>query len=259
MDFTDRRFDEADATGQRMSFTVHHLIRVARDNQKALEEMLSSLERGPLPLGTSFDQRSRTVSTWFGFWSLTMHGSGSDGRYGVAWQEQRQHGERLKLIVKIGRVEDSPSVLDAEAHHREVNRRYLDEAHALGMAQKSLTAKPNLTIEIPKLCSLEVEDTPDVPNYHLLNWRWLSGIQHGDMGAVLNMSDKKYQLPLPGGMTAQVSVNDQSLVNACYSAAAMQLAAMNLYIGDAPQPPSLSETMTPLDIAEATRIAGLET
>ena len=82
-------------------------------------------------------------------------------------------------------------VLRAEARDREIKRRYEDEATVLNMSRKDLTAKVILTDEIPRLRSLTAMEGVH-PDFHLLKWRELSGVQHGEMGAMNLLSDTNY-------------------------------------------------------------------
>lgn len=229
MDFTDRKFDEASATGRRAYINAHAFISVARDNQKALEAML--LASGVRPYAPWNLIRPSFEAAFYVVWMLEPNEGRERMRRAlrIAWEEQRNHGLRLGLKVDIANAKGQPDVLKAEQRHRDIKKSYVDEANAVGMSQKQVSEKPNLTTEIPKLESLKGR-TPGEEKFHLLIWRELSGIQHADMGAGLGLSDKTYRLKIPGGYTAVVSINDESFMTACYSSALMQLTAMNLYI-----------------------------
>lgn len=228
MDFTDRKFDEATLTGQRMYIQAFSLIRAARDNQKALEEMLP---RGARPHAPWNLVRPSFEASFYAVWMLEPQDQRTRFQRAlrIAWDEQRQHRNRLKLMVEIAGAERHPDVQKTEAKDRSIKKRYEEEAHRVGLSAADLGKNPVLTEEIPKLRSL-TDLTGVDPKYHTLKWRELSGIQHGDLGAILALSDKQYRLKIPGGSTAVLSLNDDSFVATCYSAAAMQLAAMRLYV-----------------------------
>ena len=229
MGFTDRKFDEVSRTGQRMYIQARHFIQTARDNQKALEEMLASI--GARPYAPWNLVRPAFESSLYAIWMLEPDNQRERLRRSlrIAWEEQRQHTARLKLIVKISGAAGHDDVLRAEARDREIKRRYEDEATVLNMSRKDLTAKVILTDEIPRLRSLTAMEGVH-PDFHLLKWRELSGVQHGEMGAMNLLSDTNYGLKIPGGFTAVISLNDNSFVATCYSAAAMQMTAMSLYV-----------------------------
>ena len=132
-------------------------------------------------------------------------------------------------MVKIADAAGRDDVLRAEARDRKIRQRYEEEARALNLNSRSLGAKVVLTDEIPKLGSLTAKEGVH-PDFHLLTWRELSGIQHGDMSTMTFLSNTDYRLKIPGGFTAVVSLNDNKFVAACYSAAAMQSTAMSLYV-----------------------------
>lgn len=225
MDFTDRRFDEASKTGRRAYIQAHGLISVARDNQKALEEMLRGGVRPYAPWNLI---RPAFEAGFYAVWMLEPDESRERLRRALrlAWDQERTHGVRLALKTEIAGLGGHPQVLAAEQRDREIKKAYLVEAHAIGLSQKQVTQNPNLTQEILRLASA----TSTESKFHLLTWRELSGIQHADMGAALGVSDAKYRLQIPGGYSAVVSINDESFVRACYSSVSMQLTAMTLYI-----------------------------
>lgn len=230
MDFTDRRFDEATPTGRRIYFNAVHVLNVAEDNQLALEDML--LNRGIPPFAAWSLIRPAFENAFYAVWLLEPDDSRERCRRALRmdWQEQRAHSVRLKLKIELTHTEGTPAALQAEAADREIRHRYENEAHKVGLGLPMLRAKINLTAELPKLTSLPAGDSGEVPRFHLLQWRMISGTQHGDVGAVLNLSDAEYRLPVPGGQSATISVNDDSFIAACYSAAIMQWTALQLYI-----------------------------
>lgn len=233
MDFTSRKFDEANRTGQRAYIQALHFIKSARDNQKALEALLRIRASPHAPWNLI---RPAFESSFYAVWILEPEDSRVRKRRAlrIAWSEQRQHRNRHKLMVELAHAAGHPSVLKAEEQDRLIKRRYEEEAHAVGMGTKELGQEPNMTDEIPKLTSLVAGE----PKFHLLKWRELSGIQHSDMGAMLKLSDKTYKLRIPGGYTATLALNDDDFVATCYSAAVMQMTAMRLYIRRSTETPS---------------------
>ena len=230
MDFTDRLFDEATPTGRRVYFNALHSLNVAEDNELALESML--LDRGIPPFAAWSLLRPAFENAFYAVWLLEPDDSRERGRRALRmdWQEQRAHSIRLKLKIELTGTDGTPAALEAESSDREIRRRYENEAHKVGLGLPMLRAKINLTEELPKLNSLPAGHSGEAARFHLLQWRLLSGTQHGDVGAALNLSDAEYRLPVPEGLSATISVNDDSFVTACYSAAIMQWTALNPYI-----------------------------
>lgn len=229
MDFTDRHFDEAGRTGRRMWIHTHSYLGAARDNQLALEDMLrGGFVRTHAPWNFV---RPAFEAAFYVVWLLAPDDGRERMRRGLrlAWAEHKAHTTRFKLMVKMAHAEGHGEVLKAEAKDRDVRRRYVEEAQVVGMSEKKLGEAVNITKELPKLTDV-FDREPYEAEFHLLKWRELSGIQHADMGAMLRGSDTEYKLTIPGGSTATVTINDDAFTSACYSAAGMQVTAMNLYI-----------------------------
>lgn len=227
MDFTDRRFDEATRTGQRMYIHAYSFIKVARDNQKGLEELLGVAARPYAPWNLI---RPAFESSFYVVWMLEPQDKRTrlQRALRIAWEEQRQHRNRFELMVDLAKAHSHEDVLSAEAKDRDIKHRFEEEAREVALSRAGLGRSPKLTEELPKLVTL-ANLNPDQPKFQLLKWRELSGIQHGDMGAFARLSDKQYGLKIPGGHVVEVSLNDDNFVAACYSSALMQLHALQLY------------------------------
>ncbi|MFC6358571.1 hypothetical protein [Luteococcus peritonei] len=230
MPLTDRAFDERDKTGQRAYIHASTFIGVARDNQKALEEMLQS--GSPIRPHAPWNLiRPAFEAAFYPVWMLSPDTREERLRRAlrVAWSEQKSHTARFDLKVKLAKADDHEEVAKARARDGQIRQRYIEEATSLGMTKDQMGQKIVVTNELPKLTSV-FDRFPDEATFHLLRWRELSGVMHGDMGATLGLTDKAYRLDIPGGSTAVVSLNDDAFVTACYASALMQLTAMNLYI-----------------------------
>lgn len=136
------------------------------------------------------------------------------------------HSTLLSELAAIhGEAEDSK----AAAVHKEHTERYLAEAHVVGLSRRDLTKKIVLTEELAKLAWVQ-EAEPGTAELLTYTWRELSGLQHGDVGTQVGVSDLDYRLEIPGGFTAAVSINDDSFIRAATVTARLQLEALRLYV-----------------------------
>lgn len=88
----------------------------------------------------------------------------------------------------------------------------------------------NLVDEIPKLQTLLASYGAQGAALFVSTWRRLSGFQHGMSYALQAGSKSTRSIKIPGGEHVFLTIDDEDFINTAKFTAAMQVAALRLYI-----------------------------
>ncbi|ROR55446.1 hypothetical protein EDD41_2720 [Luteococcus japonicus] len=231
---SERRFDEATATGRRTYITARSFMAAARDSNRALVKMLQM--DGIRPFATWSAIRPAFECAFYAAWMLEPDLGHSRMKRGlcIAINEHKSHAQRRKLQKEIALAwgdvpADHPDLVRVAEINREHEALYTAEANALGLTYQKAGAKVNIVDELPKMSFGDITD-PWVPKWMTLVWRELSAATHGDQGAIVGLSDRQQSFEIPGGQHVLLSPNDDSLMGAMYASVGMQRRAMELFI-----------------------------
>ncbi|MEA5052441.1 MAG: hypothetical protein VB093_03205, partial [Propionicimonas sp.] len=123
-------------------------------------------------------------------------------------------------------VNSMQEIAETESQHSTTCRREVDE---LRLAINKVTSGPNIIDIIPKLSSL-VTLGDEAIAYVLGTWRHLSGMQHGQLHAVVAASDLRDSQEIRGGFQSIVSARDGWFYNTCVISSLLQKLAMSAFI-----------------------------
>jgi len=113
---------------------------------------------------------------------------------------------------------------------------YQRDALALGVGWSKVKNKIVTADELLKLTFVRVDPSKVLGPLMLLNWRQLSGYQHGHISAILGGSTKTTEVDIPGGAQAQLTIDDSSFEGALQGAALIQVWAIETFIRRCRQP-----------------------
>ncbi|MFC9694658.1 hypothetical protein ACFTSF_39290 [Kribbella sp. NPDC056951] len=206
-----RAFDEAQPAGHRTYMGVTRYLNVARDNHEAL---LGLLEHHGATMWAPWSLLRPTFeSSFLAAWLLDPE----DGR------ERRARGLRCEIVdaheqrkyrAEFKVLQQAKDLLAASEKKWESGslKTYRTEAAALGRTFDQLRQRIDVAGELPKLSF--VREQKQLSPFLVATWRQLSGFEHGFGWALLSGTDRKVEVEIPGGVDAQLVINDESFVNA---------------------------------------------
>jgi hypothetical protein len=207
---TARAFDEAKPAGPRTYIEVERFLNVARDNHYALTGLLT--KHGATVWAPYSLLRPIFETSFLAAWILDPADSANRRTRGLRCEvrdarEQRTH---LASFEALPEVRDLIRQLE---HRDEIGsmRTYRAEAAALGIRWDRLGQKVNLVDEIPKLSAVQAGD---LAPFVVATWRMLSGYEHGLSWASMRGSDTYRVAEIPGGVSMQMTINDDAFIMA---------------------------------------------
>ena len=220
-----RSFDESQVAGHRTYMGATRYLGVARDNHEALLALLQ--HHGATMWAPWSLLRPTFESSFLAAWLLDPE----EGR------ERRARGLRCEILDALERRKHravfnafpQARTLVEESEKQWENgplKTYRAETTALGYSFDRLRQKIDVTAELPKLSF--VRDQKQFSPFLVATWRQLSGFEHGFGWAVLSGSDRKVEVNIPGGIDAQLVINDESFVHAAKSTYFLLLSACRL-------------------------------
>jgi hypothetical protein len=225
-----RAFDESQTAGPRTYMEAQRYLAVARDNHEAL---LALLEHRGATLWAPWSLLRPTFEASFrAAWILDPEDGRERRVRGLRCEvldayEQRRHrgalkkipNEELRELIRAGEAE-------AEAEGGALST-YRAEAAALGRAFDTLHQKIDVIAELPKLSFLKA--LSDFGPFLEAIWRQLSGFEHGLGWALLSGTDRKTEVPVPGGAGLHLVIKDEAFVNAAKFSYFLLLSACRLF------------------------------
>jgi hypothetical protein len=221
-----RSFDEAQVAGPRTYMNTTRYLSVARDNHEAL---LALLKHYGATLWAPWSLLRPTFeSAFLAAWILDP----DDGR------ERRARGLRCEILDAYQQrryraafkvLPQARKLIEASEDHMERGslKTYRTEAAALGRTFDRLRQSIDVTAELHRLSF--VRDQSQIGPFLEATWRQLSGFEHGFGWALLSGTDRKVEVEIPGGVDAQLVINDESFVNAAKSTYFLLLFACRLF------------------------------
>jgi hypothetical protein len=227
---TSRRVDESRAGGHRLYAGAERHLSAAWDCHAALPVVLNQHGATQSAMWTLL--RGQFECSFYALWLLDPTDSAERVLRGIQleWLSSEQSRKYYSELL-----DDSEFPINDEdrARHRaerqalvaEHDRTYAAECLAVGKRWK----KPPDVDVTRQLGSLS---TIPVPAKRLLLrhvWRSLAGLQHGDIGALLRVSDRTEAEPTTGGQMLRLSPNDQAFQNIAGMTAALTMEALHRY------------------------------
>lgn len=224
-----RAFDESQTSGNRAYNAATRYLHCAVDNHRALVALL--LQHGATPWAPWNLLRPCFEASFYAVWVLEPP-HGLDRRKRGLRLEVRDNIERTRYWHEVGKVSGYGAEIRQAVANREatVGKLYRDEAHTLGATWKQISESVNVLDEIYKLQALKLDRTNESAVLAAATWRSLSGIQHGYGYAILQSSDIKAKVPVPGGQMVTTVISDEEFQTAALVTAWLMLSAMDLYI-----------------------------
>jgi len=233
---TDRRLtarwmDERQPAGTRTYIHATQLLHVGYDNLRALQALFTQGAGVWAPWNLV---RAILESAAWAAWLLEPH-QGRERRVRglrIAVQDHRDWQAFFKEFdgasTEQQRQRRAQQVATTEATYRA-------EADALAERWSKLRERLNLTDMLPSLAA--VLDLDGVsPAVVVGMWRGLSGMAHGRSYAVMAYSDSTTLVPVPGGQTVHLTINDNRFEAHALLACWFLWSASNLYLRRSSQP-----------------------
>lgn len=222
-----RAFDEAQPAGHRTYMSVTRYLGVARDNHEAL---LGLLEHHGATMWAPWSLLRPTFeSSFLAAWLLHPEDGSERRARGLRCEildahEQRKHRAEFKVLPQArDLVEASEKKWESGSL-----KTYRAEAAALGRTFDKLRQRIDVAGELPKLSF--VREQKQLSPFLIATWRQLSGFEHGFGWALLSGTNRKVGVEIPGGVDAELVINDESFVNAAKSTYFLLLTACELLV-----------------------------
>ena len=230
--FTARRFDEAQAAGQRTYILCGQLLASALDHHFALRDLLLG-EHGLTPFAPWTLMRSVFEASVLVHWILEPTSGLERRRRGLrrTCVDLKERKNWMDAAVEGSEVEAAK----AAKRHAEVTRIYQAEAADLGIPWSQVHQTMKMTEELPRLDVVRAL-FEDQASFSVVIWRWLSGHAHGFGYATVASSTVERSVKIPGGQAVVVTVGDESFTAISMMTAMMLLKAIALYVERSERP-----------------------
>lgn len=226
--FSARLMDEAQPAGPRTYITAHRYLQIAWDNHLALIALLQ--HHGATHWAPWNLMRPVFEASFYVVWMLEPDEGRMRRQRGLRAEllDAREQMRWLESLVSAGLDDEALAGLRQQrAKSRQV---YQGEATQLGTTLQRLEQSVNLVDEIPKLKTLLASYGTQGTALFVSTWRRLSGFQHGMSYALQSGSKATRSIKIPGGEQVFLTIDDEDFTNTTKLTAAMQVAALQLYI-----------------------------
>lgn len=224
-DLTDRFVDQNLTAGHRVYVAASSHLSNAFEHHDALWALIYS-EFGMTPRAPWSLLRPIFESGFWATWVLDPRDSFARRRRGLRLELSDDREER----AWINELPLPDEAKRAAGRGVDAERVYRAEAKELRLDWKDARRLPPVVEEI-KLTALAKRDRErDLGAMLAATWRSLSGQQHGYPWALMRNSNMPEKIPVQGGFTGVVSVNDDAFIVAAKASYALLIEAASLYV-----------------------------
>ena len=227
-----RMIDEARPGGHRLYPTAERYLTAAHDCHRALPALLEV--HGATQSAMWSLLRSQFEAAFYALWLLEPEDSAERVLRGVRceWLDdthsRRYYAEMLRdAELPVSDQERQRHADEQEKRSQRNDQVYAEEARHLG-AKWTRPADVDVVRELGELASSRTIPGGRVLLRHV--WRSLAGLQHGDAGALLRVSDRRAEGTSKGGQLLRLSPSDAAFQTIASTTTSLTMTALNQYI-----------------------------